>query len=74
MAQAEGMIYRVRGAGIPVVDSIYVKLKRVLPDAELASLMTGLEALGPSPDEDLGLTGPPPSALTSGAAAPRFRE
>eukprot|EP00969_Alexandrium_andersonii_P080449 3546454-Alexandrium_andersonii.AAC.1 len=36
--------------------------------------MAGLETLGPSTDEAAGATGPPPSAVSSRVATPRYRE
>eukprot|EP00969_Alexandrium_andersonii_P214981 9493766-Alexandrium_andersonii.AAC.1 len=49
-------------------------LRRILTDEDLASLVAGLRTLGPSSEEVAGATGPPPSAVSPGAATPRFSE
>eukprot|EP00969_Alexandrium_andersonii_P278287 12301982-Alexandrium_andersonii.AAC.1 len=45
-----------------------------MSDEDMATLMAGLEILGPSTDEAAGVTGPPPSAASSRVATPRYHE
>eukprot|EP00969_Alexandrium_andersonii_P174444 7712751-Alexandrium_andersonii.AAC.1 len=59
---------------MPAPDELRFMLNKIMTDEDIATLMAGLRIIGPSVDEAAGVTGPPPSAVSSCVATPRFSE